>query len=54
MFPVADDFAAIARRLKEVEAEVAKEQAAQRSRHEAEDRSQGEAQYVICDMSVCG
>ena len=54
MFPVADDFAAIAKRLKEIEAEVAKEQAVQQSRHEAEDRGQRDTQYVCGDMSVCG
>jgi hypothetical protein len=54
MFPVADDFTAIARRLKEIEAEVAKERAAREPRHPAGDESDREADYVCGDMSVCG
>ena len=54
MFPVADDFAAIAKRLKEIEAEVAKEQAAKAFRRSTEDRSERDAEYMYGDMSVCG
>ena len=51
MFLVADDFAAIARRLKEIEAEVAKERAAEAQRLDAGDES--EPRYAYEDMAAC-
>ena len=55
MFPVADDFAAIARRLKEIEAEVAKEHAAIEARRHAGDDGQPDSQdvYTSDNMSAC-
>jgi hypothetical protein len=55
MFPVADDFAAIARRLKEIEAEVANERAAVEARRQAEDEHQPDSQDVFAsdNMSAC-
>jgi hypothetical protein len=40
MFPVADDFAAIAKRMKEIQAEMAAETAAAEARHSSEDERQ--------------
>ncbi len=53
MFPVADDFAAIAQRLKEIEAEVAEERAAADARREAEDQRQPETRYMDGDTNTC-
>jgi hypothetical protein len=51
MSRVADDFAAIAQRLKEIQAEVAKERAeAQRS---TDDEAQAGSQTAHDDMSAC-
>ena len=55
MFPVADDFAAIARRLKEIEAEVAMERAAIETRRRGEDGHKPDSQDVFAgdNMSAC-
>lgn len=50
---VADDFAAIAKRLKEIEAEVAKERAETESRRKVGNQSQPDLQYTYGDMGVC-
>ena len=50
MSRVADDFAAIAQRLKEIQAEVAKEAEARRS---ADDEAQPDSQTAHDDMSAC-
>jgi hypothetical protein len=51
MFPVADDFAAIAKRLKEIQQEVAAETARTRSENEPERQSDAGGAYQ--DTSVC-
>jgi tetrahydromethanopterin S-methyltransferase subunit G len=51
MFPVADDFAAIAKRLKEIQAEVATETAAKASRRSQEEQSQ--PHEVLEDAEAC-
>jgi hypothetical protein len=53
MFPVADDFAAIAQRLKEIQAEVAKERAAAEARHQPDDAPQPDPSHIYDDMSAC-
>ena len=53
MFPVADDFAAIARRLKEIQAEVARERTAADSRRQAEDEPQPSARSIYEAMDTC-
>ena len=52
MSRVADEFAAIAQRLKEIEAEVAKERAAE-ARRNANDEAQPETQTAHDNMSAC-
>ena len=52
MFPVADDFAAIARRLKEIQAEVANERSAE-TQHDAGDDHPHQAHDVYGDMTAC-
>jgi hypothetical protein len=53
MFSVVDDFAAIARRLKEIEAEVAKERAAAEAQRRPDDEAQPATQQAYDDMSAC-
>ncbi len=50
MSRVADDFAAIAQRLKEIQAEVAKEAEARRN---TDDEAQPNSQTAHDDMSAC-
>jgi hypothetical protein len=52
---VADDFAAIAQRLKEIQAEVAKERVAEtwRTRRSTDDEAQPDSQTAHDDMSAC-
>jgi len=50
MSRVADDFAAIAQRLKEIQAEVAKEAEARRN---TDDEAQPDSQRAHDDMSAC-
>jgi hypothetical protein len=52
MSRVADDFAAIAERLKEIQAEVAKERAAE-ARRNTDDEAQPDSQTAHDDMSAC-
>jgi hypothetical protein len=54
MYPVADDFAAIAQRLKEIQAEVAEERAAVDARTQTEDERQPGSRYIYDDTSTCG
>jgi hypothetical protein len=49
MYPVADDFAAIAQRLKEIQAEVAEERAVVDARTQTEDERQPESRYMYDD-----
>ena len=51
MSPVADDFAAISKRLKEIEQEVAAETAA-RTRHNETER-QSDSQDAYADIAAC-
>jgi hypothetical protein len=54
MFPVANDFAAIARRLKEIEVEVAKERAVADARRPYDnDESRAEKRDAFDDISAC-
>ena len=53
MRPVADDFAAIARRLKEIQAEVAREQAATKPRSEPEPQPDLEPCELYEDLAAC-
>ena len=53
MPPVANDFAAIAKRLKEIQQEVAAEAAA-RSNKEADAGTQSEPHNVHEDIAACG
>jgi hypothetical protein len=53
MYPVADDFAAIAQRLKEIQAEVAEERAAADARIQTEDEPQPKSRYMYGDASTC-
>ena len=53
MFPVADDFAAIAMRLKEIQAELAKERTETEPRREPDDRRQPDTQYMHGDIVAC-
>jgi hypothetical protein len=53
MFPVADDFAAIAKRLKEIQAEVAKERADAETRRDGDDGSPVASARVCDDMAAC-
>jgi len=53
MFPVVDDFAAIARRLREIEAEVAKEQEVAQARRKAEDEPLADPNYMYGDTGAC-
>ena len=53
MFPVANDFAAIAKRLKKMKQEVAAE-AAERSSREAGAERQPESRRVCEDIAACG
>ncbi|HME25553.1 MAG TPA: hypothetical protein VKI44_30175 [Acetobacteraceae bacterium] len=53
MSPVADDFAAIAKRLKEIQAEVASERAAAEARRHCGDERQPESHNVYDDMGAC-
>ncbi len=53
MFPVADDFAAIARRLKEIQAEVARERSATDLRRQAEEDPQPSPRNIYEDMDAC-
>lgn len=53
MFPVADDFAAIARRLKEIQAEVARERSAADWRRQAEEDPQPSSRSIYQDMDAC-
>jgi hypothetical protein len=52
MSRVADDFAAIAQRLKEIQAEVAKERVAE-TRRNTDDEAQPDSQTAHDDMSAC-
>jgi hypothetical protein len=51
MYPVADDFAAIAQRLKEIQAEVAEERAVVDARTQTEDERQPESRYMYDDTN---
>jgi hypothetical protein len=51
MSPVADDFAAISKRLKEIELEVATEAAARKRRHEPERLPDSQDTYA--DIAAC-
>ncbi len=53
VFPVADDFAAIARRLKEIQSEAARETATAEKRRQSETESRPEAHDACDDMSTC-
>jgi septal ring factor EnvC (AmiA/AmiB activator) len=53
MSRVADDFAAIAQRLKEIQAEVAKEREAAEARRNTNGEAQPDSQTVHDDMSAC-
>ena len=53
MFPVADDFAAIAKRLKEIQQEVAAQTAARSSVQPDAERQQ-ESREIREDISACG
>jgi hypothetical protein len=53
LYPVADDFASIAQRLKEIQAEVAEQRAAADARIQTEDKLQSESRYMYGDASTC-
>ncbi len=53
MFPVADDFAAIAKRLKEIQAEVAAETAAAEARRQSEDERPAQSYEFSEDNGAC-
>jgi hypothetical protein len=53
LYPVADDFASIAQRLKEIQAEVAEQRAAADARIQTEDELQSESRYMYGDASTC-
>ena len=53
LYPVADDFASIAQRLKEIQAEVAEQRAAADARVQTEDELQSESRYMYGDASTC-
>jgi hypothetical protein len=53
MFPVADDFASIARRLKEIQAEVARERAAEDARRQSDVAKQPAAHELYEDIAAC-
>jgi hypothetical protein len=53
MFPVADDFAAIAKRLKEIQQEVAAQTAA-RSSSQPDAEGQQESREIREDITACG
>lgn len=53
MYPVADDFAAIAQRLKEIQAEVAEERAAADARIQTAGEPQPESRYMYGDTNTC-
>jgi hypothetical protein len=53
MYPVADDFAAIAQRLKEIQAEVAEERAAADARIQTEGELGPESPYMYGETSTC-
>ena len=53
MFPVADDFAAIAKRLKEIESEVAAETAAAEARRRFDSQRPAEPHDVYEDFGAC-
>jgi hypothetical protein len=54
MPPVADDFAAIAKRLKEIQQEVADETAVACSRHQPDTDRQPKPSDVHDDIAACG
>jgi hypothetical protein len=51
---VVDDFAAIAKRLKEIQQEVAAENAVARSNHKPDPERQSESRDVHDDIAACG
>jgi hypothetical protein len=53
MFPVVDDYAAIAQRLKEIRVEVAKERAATDASRHAGDAPEPSSRNLYDDMSSC-
>lgn len=53
MFPVADDFAAIARRLKEIQAEAAQEHAQSENPFLTDAKPQPERRDIYEDIAVC-
>lgn len=54
MFPVIDDFAEIACRLKEIQAEVAKAKAAAEAKRRPGEDSRPASQEVYDDTAACG
>ena len=53
MFLVADDFAAIARRLKEIQIEVAKERAATEAQPQSPDEAECKTRDIYEDLMAC-